>query len=180
VTDRPLHASPLVVTANLPPDIQAWADDLRQRHFPPERNRLPAHVTLFHALPGRVEEEVRSILARLVAESAPPLAELAAVMDLGSGTAFRIDSPQLLALRDEMAEHFHGLLTAQDDLRPRLHVTVQNKVPKVEAKVLQEALNAGFVARRFAFAGLSLHRYLGGPWENLGRWAFRGAARRHR
>jgi hypothetical protein len=38
--------APLIVTAELPPDLQAWATSLRQRHFPPERNYLAAHVTL--------------------------------------------------------------------------------------------------------------------------------------
>ena len=46
----PLYA-PLIVTAELPADVMAWADGLRRAHFPPERNQVRAHVTLFHALP---------------------------------------------------------------------------------------------------------------------------------
>ncbi|WP_448994423.1 2'-5' RNA ligase family protein [Novosphingobium sp.] len=154
------------------------ADRLRRAHFPPERNHLAAHVTLFHAVPGRLEDEARAFLARLAAETAPVDALLCEVMDLGSGTALRIESPQLLNLRDHIAEHFHGMLTAQDSHRPRLHVTVQNKVERADARALQQELASNFRPRRFAFAGLALHRYLDGPWDDAGRWTFRSAARR--
>lgn len=170
--------SPLIVTALLPPDLQAWADRLRREHYPAERNRLSAHVTLFHALPGRVEAELRERLSRLAATTPPLEATLSGVMDLGSGTALRIECPAMLALRGEIAEHFHGMLGAQDQQLPRLHVTIQNKVARSAARALQDALAADFRPRRFAFAGIALHRYLGGPWESLGRWSFRASLRR--
>jgi len=59
-----------------------------------------------------------------------------------------------------------------------LHVTVQNKVAKAEARALQAELGAVFRPESFRFAGLALDRYLGGPWESLGRWSFRGKVRR--
>ena len=43
--------APLIVTALLGRADHAWLDGERQRHFPPERNQLPAHLTLFHQLP---------------------------------------------------------------------------------------------------------------------------------
>jgi hypothetical protein len=81
----------------------------------------------------------------------------------------------MLALRDELALRFHGLLTPQDQHRPRLHITVQNKVAVKEAKALQAWLTPRVEPREFAFRGLSLHAYRGGPWEALGRYAFRKA-----
>lgn len=152
-------------------------DALRRAHFPPERNVLSAHVTLFHALPPFVEDEARALLAEL-ARAAPPPARLVAVMDLGRGTALRIESPALLALRAQIAERFHGLLTGQDSHTPRLHVTVQNKVDRNAARALQAELDRTFSPEPFAFAGLSLHRYRGGPWEPAGSWRFRGAGKR--
>lgn len=165
--------APLIITAELPGPIHARADALRRAHFPPGRNLLAAHVTLFHALPPFVEDEARALLADL-ARAAPPPARLARIMDLGRGTALAIESAGMLQVRDEIAERFHGLLTAQDQARPRLHVTVQNKVTTAEARALQAALAAHFQAEDFRFAGLALHRYLGGPWEGLGKWKFRG------
>lgn len=170
--------TPLIVTATLPPDLQAWANRLRQAHYPPERNQLPAHLTLFHALPWRLEEEARGLLATLAASTPPVRARLSGIMDLGSGTALRVECPDLLHLRAEIAHHFHGMLGAQDSHEPRLHVTIQNKVPRNEAKALQQQLAPQFQPRAFAFAGLALHRYLGGPWEPVARWTFRGSDRR--
>lgn len=169
--------SPLIVTAELPAPLQAWADGLRREHFPVERNHLSAHVTLFHALPPFVEAEAGDVLRGLAGATPPPPARLSAIMDLGGGTAFRIDCPAMLELRAQIAERFHGLLTGQDGHVPRLHVTIQNKVARGEARALQQALAPGFVPRDFRFAGLALHRYRGGPWEHVGRWPFRGKGR---
>lgn len=168
------HHAPLIVTALLPADVQAWADRLRKMHFPPHRNFLSAHVTLFHALPPGVLDEARDLLRNLAAHTIAPRAFLESVMDLGGGTAFRIRSEGMMDLRARIADHFHGMLVAQDSGRPRLHVTIQNKVARPEAQQLQGVLQHDFVPREFAFAGLALYHYRGGPWEDAGRWAFRG------
>lgn len=173
MTDDPAKA-PLLVTARLPPDVFAWADGLRRAHFPPERNKVRAHVTLFNSLPWRVEDEVRRMLARHAA-APPPAAEITGLMPLGGGTAFAIQSPALSAIHQDMVESLHGLLTAQDGGRRKLHATVQNKVSGTEAKALQAELARDFRPRPFAFAALDLHRYLGGYWEDAGSWPFRGA-----
>ena len=96
-------------------------------------------------------------------------------MALGGGTAFAIESPALSAIHADLVERFHGVLTAQDGGRRKLHVTVQNKVSGAAAKALQAELACDFQPRNFAFAALELHRYRGGPWEAAGSWRFRGA-----
>lgn len=169
--------APLILTAELPGDLHRWASELRRRHYPPERNFLDAHVTLFHALPPQIEEELRSLLTRIVGENAPLPARLVGVMSLGQGTALRLESPALLELRAAIAEHFHGMLTAQDNHPPRLHITIQNKVTAREAKALQSELADVVAPRRFLVPGLALHRYRGGPWEAVRRFAFRAAKR---
>ncbi len=174
MTGAPLPA-PLIVTATLPPDLHRWATDLRTRHFPAERNYLEAHVTLFHALPPSAEAEVLAALKAEAAANVPLAARLEGVMSLGRGTALRLSSAPLLALRDRLAGRFHGLLTAQDSHRPRLHVTVQNKVSVDAARALQAQLGPVAVPRDFAFPGLALYRYRGGPWDHVRDFAFRGA-----
>jgi hypothetical protein len=163
----------LIVTAELPEALQSRADQLRRAHYPPERNQLAAHVTLFHALPPSVEDELREVLAA-EAKARPIPARLEGVMDLGHGTALRVESPGMIALWERLAERFHGLFTPQDEHVPRLHVTIQNKMAPREAKALQQQLAATIEPRDFAFAGLALHRYRGGPWEFVKRWPFRG------
>ncbi len=109
-----MGSQPFIVTAELPGDILAWADGLRAKHFPPERNHLAAHVTLFHAFAPSLREELRAMLGVVAAEFAPPQARLDGVMNLGKGTALAIRSPAMLAIREHIAERFHGALTAQD------------------------------------------------------------------
>jgi len=151
----------------------AWADGLRRAHFPPERNWLSAHITLFHHLPPALLGELSDQLKQLCRQPPPP-AMLADVMSLGRGVAFRIDSPALLAMRADLAERFTGLLTPQDQASPRLHVTVQNKVEPAVAKALATELRATFRPRPFAIAGLAAWHYRGGPWELAMQASFRG------
>ena len=167
-------AAPFIVTAELPPGVLAWADALRRAHYPAERNKLAAHVTLFHSFAPSLREELPRVLARMAAEFAAPKALLNGLMPLGTGTALAIASPAMLAIRAEIAEHFLGALTAQDRHEPRLHITIQNKVTAQEAKALQRELAPTIEARPFAFTGLGLHLYRGPHWDPLGRWPFRG------
>ncbi|MCW1403468.1 2'-5' RNA ligase family protein [Novosphingobium sp. MW5] len=164
---------PFIVTAEMPADILWWADGLRRAHFPPERNHLQAHVTLFHALAPSLREEVLGYLPRIVGLHEAPAARITGLMDLGGGTALRIESPAMSALREEIADHFHGTLTAQDSQPKRLHITIQNKVDRAAAKALQAELSVTPIEREFNFTGIGLHLYKGGPWEALGRWPFR-------
>ena len=166
--------APLIVTAELPPDLQAWAERLRQAHYPPDRNQVAAHITLFRALPPSCEEELCEALAALGRSSSPISARLDGLLLLGGGTALRIESAAMLALRANLAERFRGLLTPQDTAVPRLHVTIQNKVSAGEVTALQDGLSRALQPRDFRFRGLALHRYLGGPWALVKRWSFRG------
>jgi len=168
------RSAPFIVTGELPGDVLAWADALRRAHYPAERNKLAAHVTLFHSFAPSLREELHRVLGRFAAAFAPPRASVEGLMDLGGGTALAIRSPGLLAVREAIAEHFHGALTAQDLHDPRLHITIQNKVTCHEARALQAELAQVLRPRRFAFAGLGLHLYCDTHWERLGSWSFRG------
>jgi hypothetical protein len=171
-----LPKAPFIVTGELPGDILAWADGLRRAHYPPERNKLAAHITLFHSMAPSLREELRGVLGRFAAEFAPPKARIDDLMDLGTGTALLVRCPGLLAVREAIAEHFHGALTAQDRHEPRLHITIQNKVERAAARALQTELSPSLVSRDFAFTGLGLHLYRETRWESLGIWRFRGKA----
>lgn len=166
--------APLIVTAELPADLQSWAERLREAHYPSERNHVPAHVTLFHALPPSCEDELRAALAATARDNPPAPVRLDGIVSFGRGTALRLASPAMLALRAELAQLLLGALSPQDRPEPRLHVTIQNKVSEREAKALQAELAGKVLPRDFRFTGLALHRYRGGPWEFVKRWSFRG------
>jgi hypothetical protein len=168
--------APIIITAEMGKTDQAWANGLRRKHFPPERNFLDAHITLFHHLPPSHLPEIKSRLATLAGECPPPVAHLTDVMMLGRGVAYRVESLELLSIRDELAAEFRGLLIPQDQARPRLHITIQNKVERSAARALQAELTASLPPRDFAFTGLGLHLYRQTHWESLGTWRFRGKA----
>lgn len=175
--DRASGAAPIIVTATMGAADQRHFDALRATHYPPERNQVAAHVTLFHQLPPSALGELDRLVRRIAADTPLPAAMLGAPFSLGRGVAFRIDSPDLLAVRARIADHFAGMLTAQDRGVPRLHVTVQNKVGASEAKALLGRLMQGFRQRPFTVIGLAAYRYRGGPWEPLHARNFRGLRR---
>jgi hypothetical protein len=163
MTPAGVHA-PLILTARLDPEAFALLDALRRRHFPPERNHLSAHLTLFHQLPGEEEAAVRAGL-EAVARRTPAIEGRAdRILPLGRGVAVGIDAPGLVAIRAQLAERWAGRLTPQDRGRLRPHVTVQNKVTAAAARELHAALAAGFEPFPVRIEGLLLWRYLGGPW----------------
>lgn len=167
-------AGALIVTAEIARGDLPWLNQLRHSHYPAERNHLPAHLTMFHALPPSSENEVRLTLARIAAETPPVQASIEGLIDLGGGIAFRIVSVELDGIRRELAGCFHGLLSSQDIGGWRPHVTIQNKVPAKQARALMEQIEHSFSPKPLGISGLGLHRYLGGPWEQLGIFAFRG------
>lgn len=167
-------AGPLIVTAEFGAADFAWLDGVRRHHYPAARNRVPAHLTLFRTLPPSAEGEVRSAMRNACSLSAPR-AMIDGVMDLGTGVALRVRSPELDSIREEMIEQFHGLLTPQDSGGWVPHVTIQNKVERGAARALLRSLVQGFEPRPLAIRGLSLFAYQEGPWEALGGFRFRGA-----
>ncbi|HEY5710318.1 MAG TPA: 2'-5' RNA ligase family protein [Allosphingosinicella sp.] len=163
---------PIIVTALFGPGDDGWIQEMRRTHYPAERNRVPAHLTLFRHLPPGAEAEISARLAAATA-ARPPRATVAGIVDLGEGTALRVDSEELAALREDLADAFHGLLIPQDQAPWRPHITIQNKVAPREARVLQQRLRSTFEPRPLAIRALASWRYLDGPWERLKSHPFR-------
>lgn len=157
-------ASPLIVTAALDEGAFDWFDDLRRSHFPPGRNRVPAHLTLFHALPGEQEPFVLQAIRTACKSRRPLRLFVRGPWFIGRGVAYRLDSPDLEALRGELAQAFAPWLTPQDRAPFRPHITIQNKADPGEARLLLERLQLEFEPFDILAEGLLVWRYLGGPW----------------
>jgi hypothetical protein len=164
--------APIIVTALFGRRDQGWFDAMRSEHFPAERNQLDAHLTLFHHLPPSSVDELKHRLVGETRQVRAPSARIAGLMSLGRGVAYRIDAPELVAIRARLADAFAGLLTPQDAGGWRAHVTIQNKVTPSVAKLLLESLSRDFVPREVEIAGLATWWYRGGPWEPLSRHMF--------
>ena len=164
--------APIIVTALFGREDQAFFDRLRRAHFPPERNHLAAHLTLFHHLAPELAAELKQRLARETRGIAAPAARIAGLLNLGRGVAFRVESPRLADIRASLADAFAAMLVPQDRAGWRPHVTVQNKVAPAEARALLEELTPLATPRPVTIAGLASWWYRGGPWEPLSRHMF--------
>lgn len=169
-------SAPLIVTADLAPSDFAWLDGLRRAHYPPDRNRVPAHLTLFHHLPPSLLPELRDRL-RAECRGPAPAALARRFVTFDRGVALLIDSPALEEIRARLADAFAPLLTPQDRAGWRPHVTIQNKAAHGAAAALAASLARGFTSRPLDLAGLALWAYRNGPWESLARYPFSRSAR---
>ena len=145
---------------------------LRQKHFPPKRNFLSAHVTLFHALPGEQESAIRQTLQTLCQQTSRLSVRFSTLRSLGQGVAIDLESAALLEVRNQLAQVWRGWLSAQDRQGYRPHVTIQNKVTSDEARRLCEQLSHVWQPIEGSGQGLLLWHYQGGPWELAGEFEF--------
>ncbi len=165
-----IDADPLIVSLGFDAETFARLDGLRRTHFPPALNRIPAHLTLFHHLPGDRLDEVRAALAEAAGSAAPFALEVSGLRKLGRGVALTLTSPELGSIRARIAARFADVLTPQDRQGFRPHVTIQNKVDPKDAAALHDRLAADFTPWTATAEALLLSRYRGGPWEAAGRF----------
>jgi hypothetical protein len=165
---------PLILTALLEPQAQARFEALRRAHYPAALNQVPAHVSLFHHLPGSELAAVKRRLQALCGPLPSPVVDVVGLKSLGRGVAFRLRSDELDDVRAELAAGWSTLLIPQDRAGFQAHVTVQNKVTSAEARATLQALAAGFVPFQTRAIAVAIWRYCDGPWQALGQVAFRG------
>lgn len=161
-----MNAAPVILTLQFDAESAAFFERQRQTYFPAEINMVPAHLTLFHALPGADPDALLAAVAPLT-RRAPFAVAVEGVMPLGRGVAYRLAASPLLAIRKPLAERFADVLTRQDREKFRPHITVQNKVSPQEARATLEHLAAHFAPFEATAEGLQLWWYRGGPWQPL-------------
>ena len=169
-----IGVAPLVLTLDLDGEAFAELQALRRRYYAPERNVVPAHVTLFKALPGERFRDVRRLLQQ-AAEREPPIEiSVEEVRPLEQGVAVFLRSPRLAALRDQLAREWEPWLAEPDRLRFQPHATIATTGSEAEARRLVRQVSAELRLRRIVGAGLHLWRYRDGPWEDVRVFRFRG------
>ncbi len=166
--------APFILTLKMDDESQERFDRLREAHFPPERNYLSAHLTLFHHLPAEREGEILDEIEQACRYQTPMTLKATDLLLMGRGVAYKLEAPELVALRKNLARTWEPFLTNQDRQGLRPHVTVQNKVSPEKARALHEQLEGSFSPFEVHGAGLLLWRYLGGPWEPVGAYPFSG------
>lgn len=167
--------APLILTLTLDEASQAFFDAQRKKYFPAEINYLGAHLTLFHALPGKEETVICNQLAEVAAGQRRPLPLAATGLKfMGRGVLYTLSNPDLPALHRRLQQQWQPWLSAQDQQGLRPHITVQNKVDPTVARALHEELAASFQPFEATGTGLALWAYRGGPWEARQTFAFGG------
>ncbi len=159
-----------IVTLALQDDVQRWFEEQRQAYFPPAMNHIPAHLSLFHSLPG--DATTRHVLEEAAAAQKPFALQMDGVRSMGRGVMYTLTSPELMALHRRLSASFTPFLIPQDKQPLRPHVVVQNKVEPGEAKALLVQLQAGFHSRAVQATGLLWWEYRGGPWRKLEEFRF--------
>lgn len=167
--------APLILTLALDERSFAFFDEQRRRYFPPDRNFIPAHLTLFHHLPGQHADSIEDLLREQCARQHDFTVDVTGLRLLGRGVAYGLHSPVLAELHRSLAAQWASWLTPQDRQNLQPHVTVQNKVEPHKARELQLALAETFRPFEATATGLELWWYRGGPWEKLNRFPFVGS-----
>ncbi len=163
---------PFILTLKLDEQSFAMLDALRVEHFPRERNFIPAHITLFHALPAEHELLIQDSLEALCQTTPVLPVSLPKPRFLGRGVALEVNSPDLVRLRKRLAVEWEALLGPQDRQGYRPHITIQNKVTSAQARQLYERLSTEWAPMMARGEGLLLWRYKGGPWDLAGEFLF--------
>lgn len=171
---------------------------LREKYFPPHRNKLDAHLTLFHALPGsRLESTIIPKIEEVARKTAPFTITLKGaikqVVRLGKGgVALSIPRPQggkeAKRVQHELQDTWRslGILSPQDRKGSSKfpHYTIANKLDagrtkeEADAKVMEvkTLLRAEYVNDEGVVEGLGLWEYLdGGEWRWVRRFDFEGS-----
>jgi 2'-5' RNA ligase len=162
----------LVLTLEMDGESFSELDALRRRHYVPERNLVPAHITLFHRLPAERSREIKALLNKVASTQRPIDVAASEPKLLERGVAIFLSSPQLSALRDELQREWSPWLDEQDQAGFRPHLTIQTTDSEAEARKTLQAIRA-IRLPRIRGLGLHLWRYRGGLWEHEQLFRFR-------
>lgn len=153
---------------------------LREQYFPKQINKLAAHLTLFHALPGsKLESDILPVLKQVASSHQPFKVHAARPFRLKRGMA--IDVPRNEGGSDAQKVHHSlqqpwkkaGFLSEQDAGGCRLHYTIMNKVEddaEVD-KALREVTDS-WKGDQGTVEGLGLFLYERGYWRFKQKFAF--------
>jgi len=165
-------SDPLILTLKFDQSTFEQANALRQQHFPPERNVVPAHIILFHQLPGDRKSTISQHLHDLCAQTKRFPLSLPTLQFLGNGVAIDVRSPELTQLHKTLATTWDEWLIPQDRQGYRPHITIQNKVKPETARHLYERMEEQWQPTTGWGEGLLLWHYRKGPWEQAGEFCF--------
>ena len=159
---------------------------LRKKYFPKRINKLAAHLTLFHALPGsKLDSDIIPAVQSVAGSTEPFSITASEPFRLNKhGIAISVlpqDRPK--QIREELQTPWKdsGFLSQQDagrSSRSFPHYTVMNKVDdEAEVQNALDELRRDFKPDRDAVVGLALYRYDKGYWKWFRNFDFKSSDR---
>ncbi|WP_435015423.1 2'-5' RNA ligase family protein [Tundrisphaera sp. TA3] len=164
----------LLVTLGFDSPTFARLDALRRRYFPPERNFIPAHISLFHHLPGSEFATIDEALAASAASRGPIDLAFRTIRRMDRGMMAVVEAAGLAAIHARLAAAFKTWLTPQDRQPFRSHVTIMNKAERDDAARAFGELQATWNPWDGVGDRLLLWEYRGGPWDAVAEYPFSG------
>jgi hypothetical protein len=158
-----MEQAPLILTVSIDTEGFQYFNSLRQKHFPPDRNFIDAHLTLFHALPN--EQRIIDAVNELANRQSSFILQVKEPASIGKGVAFPLESAEIIALHRTLQSKWIDFISAQDRQKLWPHITIQNKVPLHESQKLRDELQKSFKPFHVVATGLRLWEYLNGPWK---------------
>jgi 2'-5' RNA ligase len=147
---------PLILTLKLDKSTQSLLTNLRNKHFPNNRNYLAAHVTLFHAIPAHRYPELDEHLQFradqtkgfevFVGEPKKMGARgvMVTVRDRPHGKIARIHDDVQQFLQSKVREEKDRLTEQDSGMMSKAHVTVMNKAEEDEVEECLKAVEREF------------------------------------
>jgi len=145
--------------------------ELRKRYFPPRLNKLDAHLTMFHALPGSKLEEAVIPTLEQTAGSTEQFHVLAATpFKLRKGIAIGVPKgaggDTARSVHAQLKRDWQPFLSDQDAGGFAAHYTIMNKVDdEKEVNRAFDQVEGSFRACGGTIEGVTLWRYDRGHWE---------------
>ncbi|ROW12100.1 hypothetical protein VMCG_00707 [Cytospora schulzeri] len=168
-----------VLTLNTTPSLHKPVTALREKHFPAHLNRTPAHLTMFHALPGSHMSSIVAAIEKECQDLAPFRLTTGSLFRMRRGVGINVGQGAQPArlLHRALQQCWADVLSEQDRQGWRPHWTIQNKVNDVAVVegTLREVEQEFPGAEGFA-EGCVLWRYeAGGAWKFERMFEFGGA-----
>ncbi len=151
---------------------QKFFNEMRKQYFPPQRNYLDAHLTLFHNLPAE-EPAIVDYLKQICYKRSDFLMKVSSIVSIGNGVAYKVESPELLAIHLELQKIWKHWLILQDQQKLWPHITIQNKTDANTANQLMNHLKVDFKPFNITALGFNLWEYKGGPWTSIEAFCFK-------
>ena len=168
-----------MLTLKLTDSLAKPMNSIREQYFPKRLNRIPAHLTLFHALPDSRFAAIDGGLKQLSANTKPFFVSTGKPfrMRLGVGVNVGKGYNRMKQVHEDLRSQWMPHLSEQDQGGWRPHWTVMNKVNEekevddafraVEKEMLQSV-------REGQAIGLDLWRYDKGNWIFANEYKFKG------